>query len=484
MRRFPFFVGAWVVASLFGCSAEPSSNDNEAGLGGGGGSAGSAGFAGAGGGSAGVSGGAGGTQPMPTGGQAPDAAAPIDSGSDGATAGDGGGTNGGSDAAIPATTETPKLHVSGRFLQDTSDKNVLLHGWMQPTASWFNGEGNRYRDPTDWKDPSSVAGVLDFLRDAATVMSDPSPKYGRDHGWYATFVRVNTDSVGGWTSENGLEDSSEFDAWISDFLVPYVDHLRSRGLYLVLSATGPMVVNVGGDGSRNMGQGTQERMLAFWERVASAPGIKSADNVMFELMNEPVAIETSFGANDWGFGSAPHWEALRDWMQPLVDRIRDTGADNVIWVPTLGWQGEPHGWALHPISGENVGIAAHLYPAYGNGVHDDAARVQGLWNSNYKPAADIKPMIITEMMWIPNAPGGYDDLFNGTTAGFGTAAKNAIDNQGNVSYLIGFLADHLVDLTGTEPEGCALGTHEGSQAYFDWLPSYAADAPTGHRFLP
>src|SRR5690349_5087356 len=55
---------------------------------------------------------------------------------------------------------TPKLHVSGRFLQDTSNKNVLLHGWMQPTETWFNGEGNRYSNPTDWNNTANVAGML------------------------------------------------------------------------------------------------------------------------------------------------------------------------------------------------------------------------------------------------------------------------------------------------------------------------------------
>ena len=45
---------------------------------------------------------------------------------------------------------TPPLHVEGRFLKDPCGNNVLLHGWMQPTASWFNG--NRwYRDPSNWK---------------------------------------------------------------------------------------------------------------------------------------------------------------------------------------------------------------------------------------------------------------------------------------------------------------------------------------------
>jgi len=61
-------------------------------------------------------------------------------GTGGGPLGDGGSA--GSDGGTP-DTETPKLHVSGRFLQDTSGKNVLLHGWMQPTASWFNGSAPR-----------------------------------------------------------------------------------------------------------------------------------------------------------------------------------------------------------------------------------------------------------------------------------------------------------------------------------------------------
>ena len=72
-------------------------------------------------------------------------------------------------AAITLTTSvqayvgstTPKLHVSGRFLQDTSNKSVVLHGYMQPTAAFFNG--NRYSDPTDWNNTANVAGLLNFI---------------------------------------------------------------------------------------------------------------------------------------------------------------------------------------------------------------------------------------------------------------------------------------------------------------------------------
>jgi uncharacterized repeat protein (TIGR02059 family) len=193
-------------------------------------------------------------------------------------------------------------------------------------------------------------------------------------------------------------------------------------------------------------------------------------------MNEPVQVESSPGNGKWGSGRGTYFEAFRDWTQPIIDTIRNTGADNVIWVPTLGWQGEPHGWAQYPFTGTNIGVAAHYYPAYG-GVHNSASSVQNLWNSNYKPAADRWPMVITEMMWFPNEPGGYDDLFNGTTAGFGNAIKKAMDKQGNVSFLIGFIGDHLANLTTTKPQNCPLGSHEGTQSYFEWLPTYTWAAP-------
>lgn len=381
---------------------------------------------------------------------------------------------------------TPPLRVEDNQLKDPAGNSVLLHGWMQPTASYFNGRGKWYIDPWNFKQLRSLivrAGVndlLSYMNEVATVMSDTAPRYGRDHGWYCSFVRVNTDSVGGWSSADGLIDSEQFDAWIANFLVPYANHLRTRGIYLVLCATGPVVVNVDGDMSKNASQGTQARLLTFWERVASAPGIKSADNIMFELMNEPVKIESVPGNGRWGMGSAVYFKAFAEWLQPIIDVIRGTGANNVIWVPTLEWQGSPHQWVDFPFSGENIGIAAHFYPAYG-GVFNNAQALQSLWQRQYKPAADRWPMIITEMFWTPY-PDDPRNLVNGSTAAFGTNIKKAIDDQGNVSYLVGFIGDLLEDLNETRPSDCSLSTREGAQAYFDWLKDYASQSKISHGY--
>ena len=204
----------------------------------------------------------------------------------------------------------PKLHVSGRFLQDTNGNNVLLHGWMQPMASWFNGQGKWYSDPSDWNNTANVSGMLTYLQNAATLLSDSSPKYSRSYGWYCSFVRVNTDSIGGWTSAAGLVDTNQFNGWLQNFVVPYANHLKSHGLYLVLSATGP--INTPNNGTHNAGVTEQQRLLTFWQTVANAAGVKSADNIMFELMNEPVDIESSPGNGDWGNHASQYFLAFRN----------------------------------------------------------------------------------------------------------------------------------------------------------------------------
>lgn len=377
--------------------------------------------------------------------------------------------------ATPPRQPAPPLHVEGNQLKDPAGNDVLLHGWMQPTASWFNG--NRwYNDPWDWtgslsRTGSAVGPFLDFMKEAATLMSDPSPRYGRDHGWHASFVRVNTDSVGGWSSRTGLVDPVQFDAWIENFLVPFANHLQTRGMYLVLSATGPMVDNIDGDQAKNASIGTQERMLTFWETVASAPGVKNADNIMFELMNEPVQIEHEPGSGRWGMGRGTFFKAFQQWLQPIIDVIRDAGANNIIWAPTLEWQGSPHQWVQYPFSGENIGVAVHFYPAYG-GVFDNERNIQRLWDNQYKETAERWPMIVTEMFWTPY-PDDPWNLVNGSTEIFGNTIKNIFDEQGNVSYLVGFLSDLLDDMGSCRPLDCDLSEREGAQAFFDWQPEYA-----------
>lgn len=355
-----------------------------------------------------------------------------------------------------------------------------LHGWMQPGAGWFNGENGCFQSPSDYTDPRKVAPALSYYNAVSDIMTNRGPIYGKDHGWNCRFVRFIGDGSApvnfapGWDAAGNLSKPGQFIGWLNNVVVPYVEHCRANGLYVVLVGNPSEIFPDGKDGKpdpgRNMTKQYQDNLIEFWKAVASYPAIKNADNVMFEICNEPIAIETKFGAGDWGFGNDDRWQAITSFMQPVADAIRNEGANNVVWVPGLGWQGEYQGYAKYPVQGSNIGYAAHIYPAYG-GAHDDPAKITRLWNNNYKACADMAPMIVTEMMWEPNDGVGYKGLWNAHTSGFGNGIKAEIDKQGNVSYLIGMTADHF-DTLKNGLANARPSTREGSVAAFEWFKDY------------
>jgi hypothetical protein len=85
-------------------------------------------------------------------------------------------------------------------------------------------------------------------------------------------------------------------------------------------------------------------------------------------------------------------------------------------------------------------------------------------------------MIITELFWTPY-PNDPSNLVNGSTVGFGNAIHKAIDNQGNVSYIVGFIGDLIENLNNNRPADCYLSPREGAQSYFSWLPDYQWAGP-------
>lgn len=373
---------------------------------------------------------------------------------------------------------TPKLHVSGNQLQDPNGRSVTLHGYMQAGASWFNGYGYNYTDPSDYSSASNCAGMLNFYNGAADIMSKTSGQYGYGHGWYCGFVRLcgNGTSNGfapGWDSNGNLSNTAQFNGYINNILVPYAQHCKQDGMYLIITGT-PSEVFPGGDSGKNMTYQYQQNLITFWRTLASS-NLRGMDNVMFEICNEPILIESSFGANDWGSGQDKYWSALTSFLQPVVNAIRGQNADNLILIPGLGYQGEYQGFPSHPLTGGNLAYAAHLYPAYG-GVYDNQTAVQNLWNSNYKPAANQLPMFITECWWNPNNGQGYQNLWNATTAGFGNAVKSCYDNQGNVSYLVGMLGDDLDNLT-SGLNASTLSSGQGATASFSWWYQFTGAAP-------
>jgi hypothetical protein len=323
--------------------------------------------------------------------------------------------------------EAPKLTVVGCQLRDPNGNAVQLHGWHQPAESWHCGHG------AFWKYPD-YQGELRYLEEIVDTFTTHGPLYGFPHGWYFNQVRLGMDGADLQPATATNINLAGLQKWTDDVLVPFTDYCEEHGVYVVLVPIGAP--------EKSTTPELQRKMIQIWNYFSSHPRLKSKGNLQFELCNEPVQARAADGS--WGMAGQKYSDALVNWLQPVVDVIRGNGADNIIWIPGLGWQSRYEGFAKKTVRGANIGYAVHIYPAY-QGVGDNPKAVKKLWNSQYKPIADKSPVNITEVWWrrwsdedVKGDPNRYGRLFDGVTGddkrGFGTALKNITEKQGNVSW--------------------------------------------------
>jgi hypothetical protein len=362
---------------------------------------------------------------------------------------------------------TPPLHVEGRYLKDPCGNNIALHGWMQPTSSWFNGRF--YQDPSTFT-PEDCAEALNVYKSIVDLLSDPNPLFGYDHGWYNNFVRIWPPS-NGWNNDGTVDEALQDRAW-QNMYIPYIEYCRQKGIYVVLIGNAP-------DGGTFMSAQHKSNMIAYWTRICNKyPEVKNADNVMFEICNEPVNIESQLGNGDWGSVTEAHDIAVQTYFQDIVNAIRATGANNVIWIPGLIWQDRLLNFATYPISGSNIGYAGHMYPF---GEDDPTPINNRLISSGWKACSDLYPVIVTEGSW--HTMDSDQGIRTGTTEGFGITVKNFYDSQGNISWICGMTEELIGNMEG----GISAFTYpviNCGRAGFDWWPSYASNVPTSNCSCP
>jgi beta-xylosidase len=358
---------------------------------------------------------------------------------------------------------TPKLHVEGRYIKDNHGNTVNLHGVAMTPSPWFNGGGSGI-----WRwNNYDVAGCLSYNNSVMDRLTDASA------GWYLNYIRLHVDPY--WSNTPGMQTTGEndisafdfdrFKTAVSNVIVPMINHAKSRGMYVILRPPGVCPEKIA------VGDNYNKYLLKVWGYLSSQPDLKNADNVMFELANEPVQIMLPDGT--YGSNSQAHFDQLKLFFQPIVDAIRTNGANNILWMPGTGYQSQYKGYAINPIEGTNIGYSVHIYPGFLNGGPDYNAFKSG-WNENVKPVADFAPIAITEVDWSPQVgldkdskPYNMGTWGTGTTGtaaspGFGYNFKRIMDESGNVSWNL-LAPEGLIDKgdpTGgiafnNNPEACA-----------------------------
>ena len=377
-------------------------------------------------------------------------------------------------------TELQALHVEGRYLCTPDGTPINLHGFGQTYSPWFNEQGRGWGWSYNTDDCLRYnQGLIDKILDA---------------GWEMRWLRLHMDPY--WSNEPGVSTTGEndisafrltrFKKYLDEVFVPMAEYAISHGLYVVMRPPGvcPKDIFIGGE--------YQKYLLTVWGVVASHERLRNNPGIMFELANEPINILGTDGTI--GSVGDAHAEACSEFFQAIVDSIRSCGADNILWVPGLGYQSQYAGYVKYPIQGDNIGYAVHCYPGwYGSDSESDSGSAeQGVvtkgagylefqsgWNAQVAPVAEIAPILITEMDWAPqkyNASWGKATTGTAGGVGFGANFRYIMDRTGNVSWmlftgpeLLAKYDDSLPDGQTflTDPEACARPCYRWFKEYAD-----------------
>ena len=330
---------------------------------------------------------------------------------------------------------TPRLHVDGRFLKDPHGNIVNLHGFAQTYSPYFNNNA--------WSDYNTKSCLSYNKRLIDSIMAA---------GWKMNFIRMHMDPY--WsntpgqmvTGENDISAFSfgRFKTALDSVFIPMAEYAISKGLYVIMRPPGVCPGNIA------VGDEYNQYLIKVWGYVAQHPKLRNNPSIMFELANEPVNILGTDGTQ--GAGTQGHFDNLKKYFQAVVDTIRSSANDNILWIPGLGYQSLYQGFAINPIEGKNIGYAVHMYPGWFNSG-EGYANFQKGWDNQVKPAANIAPIVVTEMDWAPekyNASWGKDSTGTAGGNGFGANFKKITDDSGNVSWLLFTGADLLAKFDSTK----------------------------------
>lgn len=408
-------------------------------------------------------------------------------------------------AAIPKPL--PSIHVDGKWLVDTYGNHVVLHGCMDTPSMWFNGNrwGGGYND-------TGAKNCLDYFEKLFTALEVANCDIFRLHldpAWTndgsvnaAGFTTVSGDKS---TDPTGQEVSGEANihhfssARLKKFLkslyIPLMIKAMDHGMYVVVRPPGVCPGQIRVDGYY------QKYLLEVWDIVSKDETIRSyPGQISIELANEPIGVKEANGSESNA--------TLRNFFQPIVDKIRENGFTGIIWIPGSGYQSNYRGYSSYPIVGDNIGYAVHDYPGWYD-CSDERVDQYGLakvkqdnYNSflNAVPVVTKYPIIITEVDWSPhkepkvqakNGDGSlkynemgqpvYENLgtwATGSTSKWGACFKNLLDKFGNISMTLTHPHDYIdLDKMMKDPKNPVPAfngnTEACSGACWEWYAAYA-----------
>ena len=393
------------------------------------------------------------------------------------------------DHPFPEAEPLPALHVEGRWLVDDSGNRVVLHGVMDTPNAWFNG--GRW----GWSyDDEGLTRCLDYFEKMLTSLEIANCDIFRLHldpAWTNDKDFLYPGARGEGQGARGEADISHFNPdrlkdYMQRLYVPIAMKALAHGQYVVMRPPGvcPPFLKVG--------DYYQKYLMEVWDIVSRNEFVRSNPGlVSIELANEPINIrgkeqgargdeqraegkeqgaggeEQGAGGKEQGARSENDPKALHDYFQPIVDMIRANGFKGIIWVPGTGFQSNYADYAVHPIEGDNIGYAVHVYPGW-YGCDDrkvdrdaDIEKSKREFIAQFKkqvPVVETNPIFVSEVDWSPiKEPREFDKVnewgdsiyrnlgtwATASTSKWGVCYKAVLDHFGNISMTLTHPHDYL-----------------------------------------
>ena len=397
----------------------------------------------------------------------------------------------------------PTLHVEGRWLVDKHGNQVVLHGVMDTPSNYFNGgrwhgnwvgqwtdaQGNKH-DVYDNYSESGKTACLEYFEKLFAGMEQAKCNVFRLHmdpAWTNDPNKTKDPDVDGKSGEANISQFSEalYRKWLPTLYLQLAQKAMNHGMYVVVRPPGVCPSDI------KVGDYYNQYLMLIWDIFSQQDFVKQhAGQISIELANEPVNVRNASNQDDA--------KALHDFFQPIVNKIRSNGFTGIIWVPGTSWQQNYTSYAVHPITGDNIGYAVHDYNGwYGcddknlkaSDVPEATKRKIAQFHSQV-PVVDTHPVIITEIDWSPenpNAQGHYNEhgvwvlpnygtWATGRTSVWGNITKGVYDHFGNISMTLsgtGCLLDidSLLAIGQVSPAFGGLAEACG-KACMDWYADY------------
>ena len=360
----------------------------------------------------------------------------------------------------------PPIHVDGRWLVDDKGNHVVLHGVMDTPNAWFNG--GRW----GWSyDDEGLNRCLDYFEKMLTSLEIANCDIFRLHldpVWTNDKDYLYPVAKGEGQGARGEADISHFNPerlklYMQRLYIPLAMKALRHGQYVVMRPPGVCPFNL------KVGDYYQKYLMEVWDIVSRNDSVlKYSGLISIELANEPINIRgKEQGARGKEQGRENDPKALHDYFQPIVDVIRANGFKGIIWVPGTGFQSSYADYAVHPIEGENIGYAVHVYPGW-YGCDDkkvdrdaDIEKSKQDFIRQFKkqvPVVETHPIFVSEVDWSPiKEPREFDKVnewgdsiyrnlgtwATASTSKWGVCYKAVLDHYGNISMTLTHPHDYL-----------------------------------------